>query len=527
MNCFDNIILGGGPGALQCGSFFEEKNINYTIIEKNDKAGSFFESYPHSETLISINKKNTGSDNENFNLRHDWNSLLGGPNNYKFTEYSDAYYPKSEHLVKYLNDVAIIRDLKIIFNTNIVSVEIINELDYNYNLTDSNNNIFKCKKLIIATGLSQKVIPNFEINVVDEIKHYADFPKKYFKNRDTLNTFINKDVCIIGGGNASYEIANIINEYCRSVTIFANGHRPWAMSSHYSGDIRSIYLPFLDTFHLKSLNAIDKSDRKNSGNKITQTTNNGKYILSHKKNDFYQNYSNINYDTVIFCTGWKFDTSIYKFEIDMFNYKLPRINNNYESTNNKNLFFIGALMQSLDYRKSSGGFIHGFRHLIDAFVRINYTKFNTHVLNLNVEKQFLELIETIVRRINNSSAMYQMFGFIGDIFYYNLKEKQTLYYKDIPINYYNRNLEKHIIRFVITLEYGNEITHDVSKLGEKYSKIGSESKSTLIHPVIRIYSSENRLLEVVHLDEDLYAEFNKPMLYKDRIYRLLKSYEQN
>ena len=184
-------------------------------------------------------------------------------------------------------------------------------------------------------------------------------------------------------------------------------------------------------------------------------------------------------------------------------------------------------MHSLDYRKSSGGFIYGFRHLIDAFVRINYTKFDTQVLNLNDEKQFLELVQTIVRRINNSSAMYQMFGFIGDIIYYNLKENQILYYKDTPIKYFNRDLEKHIIRFVITLEYGNEITHDVSKIGQKYSEIGSESKSTLIHPVISIYSSENRLLEVVHLDEDLYAEFNKPLLYKDRIYRLLKSYKKN
>ena len=53
------------------------------------------------------------------------------------------------------------------------------------------------------------------------------------------------------------------------------------------------------------------------------------------------------------------------------NKKYPEINGKYESSNNTNLFFIGSLMHSLDCKKSSGGFIHGFRYLIKFFVNMN------------------------------------------------------------------------------------------------------------------------------------------------------------
>ena len=38
--------------------------------------GSFFARYPRHDKLISINKRFTGKTNKQFNMRHDWNSLL-------------------------------------------------------------------------------------------------------------------------------------------------------------------------------------------------------------------------------------------------------------------------------------------------------------------------------------------------------------------------------------------------------------------------------------------------------------------
>ena len=43
--------------------------------------GSFFDTYPRHDRLISINKRHTGKTNKEFNMRHDWNSLLSDDGN--------------------------------------------------------------------------------------------------------------------------------------------------------------------------------------------------------------------------------------------------------------------------------------------------------------------------------------------------------------------------------------------------------------------------------------------------------------
>lgn len=42
--------------------------------------------------------------------------------------------------------------------------------------------------------------------------------------------------------------------------------------------------------------------------------------------------------------------------------KYPKIDAAFESIDYENMFFTGTATHSLDFRKSSGGFIHGFRY---------------------------------------------------------------------------------------------------------------------------------------------------------------------
>ena len=42
--------------------------------------------------------------------------------------------------------------------------------------------------------------------------------------------------------------------------------------------------------------------------------------------------------------------------------KYPKIDHGYESADYPGLYYAGAVTHSLDYRKSAGGFIHGFRY---------------------------------------------------------------------------------------------------------------------------------------------------------------------
>ena len=95
------IILGCGPAGLQLGFYLHKLNKNYIILEKNDKAASFFDKYPHSGELISINKRFNNSNKDDFNLRHDWNSLCNDYN-LQFKDFSDDYYPKITYITKKL-----------------------------------------------------------------------------------------------------------------------------------------------------------------------------------------------------------------------------------------------------------------------------------------------------------------------------------------------------------------------------------------------------------------------------------------
>ena len=342
---YDNIIVGCGPAALQCAYFFEKNNIDYMIFEKERKCASFFSQYPHSGKLISINKKYTGNDDKDFNLRHDWNSLLTD-DEFSFKDYSDDFYPTNDCLVKYLNDFAERYKLKICHSTEIT--EIHKQTDM-YSVKANFNQIFTCKKLIIATGLGKMNIPDkFQQQYEDDrIKHYSEFPNKFFTDKKNLSEFVNKHVAIVGGGNSSYELANILNEVSSNVTVVCKDANKFAIKTHYAGDLRGVYTGFLDTFFLKSLNAVDDGTILISKENIRtiDPLSKYRYAIIERKNDKYlmrcthnRKFEDYSYfDKIILCTGWKFDTSIFKFDVCLDN-KLPKITGNYESINNKNLF---------------------------------------------------------------------------------------------------------------------------------------------------------------------------------------------
>ena len=62
--------------------------------------GTFFEKYPRHDKLISINKRNTGQTNKEFNFRHDWNSLISDDESLQFRHYSKEIFPPREIMPK-------------------------------------------------------------------------------------------------------------------------------------------------------------------------------------------------------------------------------------------------------------------------------------------------------------------------------------------------------------------------------------------------------------------------------------------
>jgi cation diffusion facilitator CzcD-associated flavoprotein CzcO len=67
----DYLIVGAGPAGVQLGYYFERQGRDYAILEAGHGPGTFFETYPRHRRLISINKRHTGYDDREVNLRPD------------------------------------------------------------------------------------------------------------------------------------------------------------------------------------------------------------------------------------------------------------------------------------------------------------------------------------------------------------------------------------------------------------------------------------------------------------------------
>ena len=113
MNHHESIILGAGPAGLQMGYFMEQAKRDYLILTDNSSVGSFFNHFPRHGTLISINKRFNWYPEPEFNLRHDWNSLITNDYSHQFRDYSQDLFPKNTDLVRYLRDFAAKYELRI------------------------------------------------------------------------------------------------------------------------------------------------------------------------------------------------------------------------------------------------------------------------------------------------------------------------------------------------------------------------------------------------------------------------------
>ena len=102
----DYLLLGAGPAGLQLGYFLERAGRDYLILEQGATPGTFFRTFPRHRQLISINKRQTGFDDPELNLRMDWNSLLSDQPSLVFTRYTDRYFPDADVMVRYLADFA-------------------------------------------------------------------------------------------------------------------------------------------------------------------------------------------------------------------------------------------------------------------------------------------------------------------------------------------------------------------------------------------------------------------------------------
>lgn len=102
--------------------------------------------YPRHRKLISINKINTGRQNYEFNLRHDWNSLLSDNPHLLFKRVSSEFYPLADSIILYLNLFEKELGLKVRYEVDIGRIRTVHsKTGRSYILTDQHASEYKCR----------------------------------------------------------------------------------------------------------------------------------------------------------------------------------------------------------------------------------------------------------------------------------------------------------------------------------------------------------------------------------------------
>ena len=511
MNHYDYIVVGAGPAGLQMGYFLAQAGRKYVILEAKERAGSFFAQHPRHRTLISLNKCYNWFDEPDFNLRYDWNSLLTHDNSMRFTEYTKALYPKADTYVQYLNDFAEKFALNVQHNTPVTSVAREREGNRDFILKDANGKEYRCKCLLMANGAVKPNIPSIE-----GIEH----AEGYETHDIGQERFINKRVLIMGYGNSAFEVADHLSGHAATIQMYTGGKLiKHAWQSHFVGDLRAINNTFVEMGqvkmpHLISGATVTKIEKQNDGTLRVHYDED----VPHWAVPGTMRSVGV-YDHVIRATGWKYaDPALFAPEIAPVldaRSKYAVLNAIWESSV-PDLFFIGAAMANND-RKTTTGFIHGFRYNVRTVFNIVEERYHgvplpSRTFPLATEEQLEAFVQAILTRISTTSALFQMFGVLGDAVV--IKPGEAQWFSELPMAHVLRQPEftKHQDLMTVTLELGfDKFPKGTDSLSfiHPNDPAGEGHCVAFIHPVFRHYS-DGVLINELHLQSGVFVRYDQP-----------------
>lgn len=509
LNRYDYLIVGAGPAGLQLGYYLERAGYNFLILEKGLNAGTFFTKFPRHRTLISINKVYTGCSDRERNLRWDWNSLLTEDPDALMGDYTKEYFPGADHLVDYLQDFAEKHVSHIRYNTEVHKI-LRDQQGFHAHITTGD--VITGGRLICATGMHKRYTPP-----IPGIELAEPYDKMSLNPED----FTNQRVLIIGKGNSAFETADHLISHAATIHMVSPNLLKFAWKTHFVGHLRAVNNNFLDTYQLKSQNGVldatvENIERDGDGFRVM--------VTHHRANDTQVKY---HYDRILSCTGFQFNIDLFdescQPELDShIKNRFPRQTEQWESVNIPHLFFAGVLMQQRDYGKSSSGFIHGFRHNIQALFHILNHRYH-HVDWPSAQLASQEIAPRIIESINRSSALMLQFDFMADLFV--LSETGLYqYYKTVPIDFIRQgDLTGDQFYLMVTLEYGQKEFDPFYDNRVSEHDPDNAAKSTALHPVIRFFRRDSCIAEQ-HLVENLEADWSDERLHVAPLQRFLDQY---
>nr|XP_061829585.1 FAD-dependent oxidoreductase domain-containing protein 2-like [Nerophis lumbriciformis] len=564
----DYCVLGAGPAGLQMGYFLSKAKRDYIILERNSGPGSFFHKYPRHRKLISINKIHTGRQNREFNLRHDWNSLLSDKLDLLFRRVSRDFYPPADAFPLYLAMFERELGLRVTYGVDIGRIRAVTSLTSRiYVLTDQLGKDYTCGVLLVATGLW---VPQ-EAEFVG-----SDLVEGYESISTNPEDYTDQAVLILGKGNSAFETAQSILGKASRVHMVSRSPVRLAWQTHYVGDLRAVNNELIDTYQLKSLDGLveaslerivivqqkDQSRKKSS----TKAGKEGKGQLYVTINKYVQRQSEKNssdvtaeellghhidnfslrkpYDRVIRCLGFRFNFSVFDSssclpKSENARGRLPRVNAWYEGSDTPGLFVIGAAAHSRDYRSSAGGFVHGFRYTVRAVHRVLEHRYHRAPWP-STQLLTTQLLSAVLKRVGEASGPYQMFEMLGDVIL--LRGSHCQYVEEFPLQALPQfsSLSGHEVSghglLVLVMQYGKQKI-DYLGGGRAVTDWTKAWKSNFLHPVLYYYDmlpTEEEMKHrphgwplprpkaIHHMVEDFLTEWDGPISHIQPLRRFLE-----
>jgi thioredoxin reductase len=499
---YSHLVIGAGPAGLQLAHHLHEAGRRYAVLEAGPEPGTFFATFPRHRTMISINKRHTGTTDPELNLRMDWNSLLGSDPELLFTRYTERYFPPADVFRRYLADYAARLGLRVEYGARAVRVER-PEPGGEFVVTAADGSRRRAGVVIVATGVGVPYVP--PIPGIEHAEQYATMPV------DPAG-FTDQRVLILGKGNSAFETADNLIE--RAAVIHVAGPRSvrLAWQSHYVGHLRAVNNNFLDTYQLKSQNAILDGSVLD-----IRPGPEGGYLVRFSFARADEVVKELYYDRILCCTGFRLDTAPFAEECRpdlVINDRFADLTSAYESVNVPGLYFAGTLMQQRDFKKATSGFIHGFRYTVQALARIlDQRGHGTLWPNHTVPAEPAALADAVIARVNRSSALWQQFGVMADVILVP-QEGEARYLTEVPVGYAldgglaapENGLPTDALLLAVTLEYGPDHDKvdpfDITVRRAAQDNADQAHDAAYLHPVVRVHR-DGKVLAEHHLAENL------------------------
>jgi thioredoxin reductase len=499
----DYLIIGAGPAGLQLAALAERDGRDYAVLERGAAPGTFFTRYPRHRTLISINKVHTGYTDPEQRMRMDWNSLLSGDPELLFTRYSPKYFPHADDMVRYLADFAAATRARVHYDTDVTRIS---RDDNGFVVTDHSGQTWPAARVIVATGVSQLYVP--PIPGIEHAERYDTF------DPDPAS-FTDQRVLVIGKGNSGFETAESLIEHAAVIHVAGPHSVRLAWQTHYVGHLRAVNNNFLDTYQLKSENAVLDGTVE-----LIEPREGGGFRVVFRYARTVEKLRELAYDRIVACTGFRFDASVFDETCRpalVINDRFPEQTSAFESTTVPGLYFAGTLTQQRDFKKSTSGFIHGFRYGARALHRILAARHHdTPWPSAELDVAPDAIADAIVARVNRSSALWQQFAVMGDVV--TVTGGTARYTEEVPVAYVaDGGLGTAEHRFVTTLEYGPD--HDtvdpfditIPRVAE--NDAANAHDAAYLHPVVRYYR-DGTLTATHHLAENLENHWDLPAVHQ-------------